>query len=324
MALKTDSASIGRYLLGIALCLAPLVLTLFSSFRADTAFLYVGFLPTFVSLAAGVRVAFAVAFGTAAAVFVGLLVSSNALLAALFMAMFAVIVAWSYSRGWQVPATYVATQAALAAVAAPHVSGLTDQPAHALPAAAAAAGFVLAGGLWVAIVGAIFLRDMEMPTKPYREHLVTFAAVLAVLLAVETYISMRWVPGAHVWWVLLTTLIVLTPDLRHSVRRAVERAGGTVLGAIAASVLVMAVSDRRVVLGLGVLAAVLTCIAFLRAPYWVFATTLTFTLVALTIPAAQVMTGSAERIGYTIVAAVISVGVAIGLRRLFTAHPELP
>lgn len=324
MTSERDPAAIARQLLAVLLCLAPFVVVLFTPFRADTALLYVGILPTFVSLATGARVAFAVAGGTAVAVFTGLILSSHPMLAALFMAAFAPVVAWSFSRGLQVPATYVATQAALAAVAAPHVSGVSDRPANSLAAAAAAAAFVLAGGLWVALVGWALLRDMETARAPYSEHLVTFALVLAVLLAVETYVSIRWVPGARVWWVLLTTLIVLTPDLGHSVGRAFERAGGTVLGAIVASILVMLIANRPIVLGIGALVAILTCVAFLRAPYWVFAAALTFTLVTLTIPAGKVVTGSAERVGYTVVAAAISVAIAVGLRRLFIARPDLP
>lgn len=222
------------------------------------------------------------------------------------------------------PATYVATQAALAAVAAPHATFLTERPADNVQAAAVASGLVLIGGLWVAIVGWLLLQDMEKPAEPFSEHLVTYAVVLATLIGVETFIAMTWVPGSHVWWVLLTTLVVLTPDPHYSTRRAIERAAGTVVGAIAASVLVMAIEDRRVILALGALAALATCAAFMAAPYWIYTSFLTFTLVALTLPSSKVLTGSAERIGYTIVAAVIAVVVTAILRRTFERHPGLP
>lgn len=277
MTLKRDGASIARYVIGVLLCVAPLFIILATPHRADATLLYVGFLPTFVSLAAGWRVALAVAFGIAIAVFLGLLVSTNAVLAVVLMVVLVCVVAWSYSRGWQVPATYVATQAALAAVAAPHATFLTERPADNVQAAAVASGLVLIGGLWVAIVGWLLLQDMEKPGEPFSEHLVTYAVVLATLIGVETFIAMTWVPGSHVWWVLLTTLVVLTPDPHHSTRRAIERAAGTVVGAVAASVLVVAIGDRRVILALGALAALATCAAFMMAPYWVYASLLTFT-----------------------------------------------
>lgn len=324
MALTATPGAIARYAAGILLCLAPLFIVFASPARGDATLVYVGVLPTFVSLICGPLVALAVAFATAAAVYVGLLVSPHAALAAAFMALLALVVAWSYRRGWEVPATYVATQAALASIAAPHVTMLQDYSAHAVPAAAAAAGFVLFGGVWVAVVGYFLLGDLERPATPVTTHLVTFGVVLAVLVAIETYAAIAWIPDTHVWWVVLTTLIVLSPDQKHSMSRSLERAAGTVLGALVATLVVTWLGTGTALRVVGIVAALLTAVAYVTARYWIFAGLLTFALVVLTMPADRVIHSSADRIGYTVIAAVIAVATSAALSRLFARYPDLP
>lgn len=293
MAPTTTPRAVIRYAAGILLCLAPLFIVFASPARGDATLVYVGVLPTFVSLICGPLVALAVAFATAAAVYVGLLVSPHAALAAVFMALLALVVAWSYRRGWEVPATYVATQAALATIAAPHVTMLQDYSAHAVPAAAAAAGFVLFGGVWVAVVGYFLLGDLEQPATPVTTHLVTFGLVLAVLVAIETYAAIAWVPG-------------------------------TVLGALVATLVVTWLGTGTTLRVVGIAAALLTAVAYVSARYWIFAGLLTFALVVLTMPADRVIHSSADRIGYTVLPAVIAVATSAALSRLFARYPDLP
>lgn len=324
MALTATPGAIARYAAGILLCLAPLFIVFLSPARGDATLVYVGVLPTFVSLISGSLVALGVAFATSAVVFVGLLVSPHAALAAGLMAVLGLVVAWSYRRGWEVPATYVATQAALAAIATPHVTMLQSHSANAIPAAAAAAGFVLFGGLWVAITGHFLLGDLAQPHPPLTTHLVTFGVVLALLLAIETYAAIAWIPGTNVWWVVLTTLVVLSPDQKHSMSRSVERAGGTVLGAIVATAVISLLGRGTTLTLVGVVAALLTAMAYVAARYWIFAALLTFALVVLTVPADRVVHSSADRIGYTLIAAVVALVVSAALKRLIVRYPHLP
>lgn len=324
MILAATPRALARYAAGVVLCLAPLLVAFLSPARSDTMLVYVGVLSTFVSLTCGPRIALAVAFATAAAVFVGLVVSPYHALAAVFMAALAAAVAWSYRHGWQVPATYVATQGALAAIAAPHVTMLQGYAANAVPAAAAAAGFVLFGGVWVAVVGYLLLSDLEQPATPVTTHLVTFGVVLAVLLAIETYAAIALISGTRVWWVVLTTLVVLLPDQKRSITRSVERAGGTVLGAVLATLTVTVIGPGRSLTLIGVVAAILTAVAYVAARYWIFAALLTFALVVLSMPADRVVHGGADRIGYTVIAAVIAVAVSAALHQLFARYPDLP
>ena len=324
MALTATPGAIARYAAGILLCLAPLFIVFLSPARGDATLVYVGVLPTFVSLISGSLVALGVAFATSAVVFVGLLVSPHAALAAGLMAVLGLVVAWSFRHGWEVPATYVATQAALAAIAAPHVTMLQDHPANTVPAAAAAAGFVLFGGLWVAITGHFLLGDLAQPHPPLTTHLVTFGVVLALLLAIETYAAIAWIPGTNVWWVVLTTLVVLSPDQKHSMSRSVERAGGTVLGAIVATAVISLLGRGTTLTLVGVVAALLTAMAYVTARYWIFAALLTFALVVLTVPADRVVHSSADRIGYTLIAAAVALVVSAALKRLIVRYPHLP
>ena len=264
------------------------------------------------------------AIATAAAVFAGLLLSTEPWGAALFMAALGAVVAWSYTRGWQLAATYVATQAALAAIAAPRMSVLAadSYPPSSPTSAAAVAGMVLFGGLWVSAVGFLFLYDLPAhPSEvPDRQYLIAVAITLIVVLGVGTFVAIDWVPGGNVWWVLLTALVVLTPQAGQTPKRALERAGGTILGGTVATVLILLVSERSVILAIGVIAALLTAVAFLRLDYWVFTAFLTMALVLLTFPVGRVVRGSAERIGYTVLSAVLVVLLFMVVRRLMQRY----
>lgn len=235
------------------------------------------------------------AIATAAAVFAGLLLSTEPWGAALFMAALGAVVAWSYTRGWQLAATYVATQAALAAIAAPRMSVLAadSYPPSSPTSAAAVAGMVLFGGLWVSAVGFLFLYDLPAhPSEvPDRQYLIAFAITL-----------------------------ILTPQAGQTPKRALERAGGTILGGTVATVLILLVSERSVILAIGVIAALLTAVAFLRLDYWVFTAFLTMALVLLTFPVGRVVRGSAERIGYTVLSAALVVLLFMVVRRLMQRY----
>ncbi|MFC6712482.1 FUSC family protein [Branchiibius cervicis] len=152
----------------------------------------------------------------------------------------------------------------------------------------------------------------------------TFGVVLALLLAIETYAAIAWIPGTNVWWVVLTTLVVLSPDQKHSMSRSVERAGGTVLGAIVATAVISLLGRGTTLTLVGVVAALLTAMAYVTARYWIFAALLTFALVVLTVPADRVVHSSADRIGYTLIAAAVALVVSAALKRLIVRYPHLP
>lgn len=307
-----------RWALGGAACLLPLIAMFLSPARADAALAYIGLLPAFVALTAGPRVSLATAGGTGAAVFIGLLLSSNAWAAAIFMITLGLGVAWSYRHGWQAAATYVATQGALAAVAAPQASFVTDRPASSAASAAVVAGLVLVSGLWVSLMGFLFLHDVpvrpaELPTA---DDLWAYALALSLALGVGTFLVMSYSPTSNGWWILLTVLVVLEPGHRGTMRRALERSGGTILGGGLAAVAVVLINSGTVISVLGLLAAIASAITYVRAPYWAFSATLTMALVLLVIPVGRALRGDLERVGFTVLAAVLVVALSALMHRL--------
>lgn len=304
-----------RLSVGLAACLAPLVVVGLSPLRADAALVYIGLLPTLVSLTCGARVAFATAGSTGLVVLLGLLLSGSPLLAAGFMVLLGVGVVWSYRRGWQAPATYVATQGALAVAVAP-TSRLGSEHPDSVATAVITGLLVLLAGLWVALVGALLLRDLEQPAteRPTDAELRLFAVTLGVALGVGTYLVMTLAPRGNAWWILLTILVVIQPGHRQTATRAAQRAGGTVLGGVVAASAVVLVDSRSLLALIALAAAVASVVAQFRAPYWIFSASLTVALVLLTQPAGRVLRGDLERVAYTMLAAVLVVGLSLAVR----------
>lgn len=309
---------LGRMLLGVLVCLLPLLLVSLTPLRADTALVYIGVLPAFVALPLGAVVSIWTAVATGGVVFVGVLLSENPIGAALFMVVLAVAVGWAHTRGWRSPATYVATQAGLAVIATPvaDVDGAM-RSAGSTANAALVAAVVVAAGIWVAIAGGLILAPISKPARrhPWDRDVIVFVGTLAVLLGTATYVIMRSTSGGNAWWILLTILVTVSPG-RESVSRAIHRAGGTVLGGAVAAVLVVGTDNATALTAVGVVAAFGSALAYVRAPYWVFATTLTLALVLLTFPAGRVLHGDLERVAYTLLAAVIVVAVTLATRRI--------
>lgn len=314
-----------RWGLGVAICLLPLIVILMTPARSNGPLLYVGLLPAIVALTSGPRVAALTALATGASVFVGLLLSSMPLAAAVFMVGLGLAVAWSYRHGWQGAVTYVATQGALAAIAAPR-SGLTspDLPASSLASAAGVAAIVLAGGLWVALVGQLLLGDVPRSHHevPSDRDLRTFAVALCLSVGIGTYLIMIWAPASNAWWIILTLLVVLQPHPEHTLTRGLARAGGTVLGGVLAAVAVVVIDSATVLGLLGVTMAVASAVSYIRAPYWVFAATLTMTLVLVSMPPGQRLRGDLERIGFTVLAAALAVAVSLAVQALARRVPD--
>lgn len=245
------------------------------------------------------------------------------------MAAVGVLVAWSYIHAWQTAATYVATQAALSVIAAPHADLLDGQayPAAALANAAVVSGFTLVAGLWVAGFGSLLLTGLGggHETRPWDRELTVFGATLAVLLGAATFVIMQITGGGNAWWILLTILVSLTPTANRSINRALQRAGGTILGGAVAGALVVLLPSNTTLTVVGALAAIGSAIAYLKAPYWGFAASLTLALVLLTFPVGRVLRGDLERVGYTVVAAALIIAVTFAVDRtvaLLTSGPS--
>ena len=300
-----------RWPAGIVLCFVPMVCLYLSPWSSAAPLVYLGLLPAVVALECGPRVATVTSLLTPVSVFAGLLLGRSAWSAALFIGLICLGVAWSYTRRWQGAATYIVSQSALAAIAGPGTT-LVDAPATSPISAAAVSSFVLLGGVWVAGIGYLLLYDLPQPTGevPDRQHLYRFAIMLTALTFIGTIAAKLWLPGGHAWWVVLTVLVVLQPGRAGSTARTLQRVIGTVGGGFVAVAVVTVVADNSLTTAMGVLLAVLSGIAYLKAPYWAFAALLTAALMSLSFTPETVMHGYLERAGFTLLAAV-AVGVVL-------------
>lgn len=298
--------------------LLPLVLAQLSPWRSDLVLVYSGVLPALMALPAGRRVATGTAAAAAAALFLGLLVSGSVGGSAAFMGGVAVLVAASYTRGWQTPAMYVGIKAALATVAAPVVDALdtgTREPSDWANASAAGC-VVLLAGLWVAWAGSAVApgEGRSGEARPWDRDLAVFAGLLLGLLVSLTVLVKTYLEPGHSWWFLLTVLVTLRPSATGSIVRALERAGGTALGGLAAGALAVTV-DRPFLTVLGLAAATGCAVLHGRVSYAVFSALLTAALVLLTFGSETVLRDDLVRVGYTAVAATVVVLASVAVER---------
>ncbi len=201
---------------------------------------------------------------------------------------------------------------------------MSDRPASSLASASVAAAIVLASALWVTLVGYLLLHDLPpLPetTATPREQLL-FTIALCLSLGVATYVMMAYSTGNNSWWVLLTIMVVLAPGQGHTVRRAIERSGGTVLGGLVAMLLVRLIDSQIALTVIGVVAAIATLVTFIAAPYWTFAFTLTIAIVLLMLPTDQAIPNTYERMRYTVLTALAV--VALGALITFIANRMRP
>lgn len=166
-------------------------------------------------------------------------------------------------------------------------------------------GFVLLGGLWVTFIGWVMLRDLPNTriVPPSRAAIRRFALTLSVLIGVGTFVAMTWIPGGSSWWVLLTIFVIVQPDTQKTRQRLYFRVLGTVLGGAAAAVLVILIDENTIITAIGVVLAMVSGGVYLKAPYWVFACTLTAAVIFLNFTPSTALYGDAERIVFTLVGA---------------------
>lgn len=102
----------------------------------------------------------------------------------------------------------------------------------------------------------------------------TWEYVVRVTLCMGLAECVRQVdPLKHSYWILLTTALVLKPDLQHVLARTLQRAVGTLAGAAVGAMLLLISSQYALMVSLGLLAA---CIPYaVRRNYWMFSSLIT-------------------------------------------------
>ncbi|WP_148302272.1 FUSC family protein [Tomitella biformata] len=293
---------------GVALTvIVAIALLLTSSWRGGFSFAYMGIVPGITAVLASPRVAVLSAVATAVAVFVGVAVSGSTPLAVLWMAALAVAIVYSSRHGWTSIMCMVAAQAAIVIIYGKvfsHAPAPFNEP-HTLAGALPVAGFVLGGGLVVALAGAIFLRPFpgELEESLNSRDSWWFGATVIPLTILGTFLCLHFFPGTHAWWLLLTFYVVLIPSVQEAIPRMRGRVLGTLAGATVAAILTFVVADNTVFYILTIMAASGTILLSDRT-YWIYAAFLTATVLFGGFHAANnPLLLDIERIGLTILGA---------------------
>jgi Fusaric acid resistance protein-like len=315
-----------RLAAGVAVCFLPVVVIALSPWGADSGLVYLGVLPALVALTEGPRVAAGTAVATPVVVLVGLLLSGSPLLGCLWMILVSLGVAWSYRSGCSSAATYVAIAAALALMTAPR-STLLAESASAWSSAAVVAGLALFGGAWVVGIGRAMLTGLPASPslRPDSATVRRFAAVLSVTVGLSTAVVMTVVPSRNGWWVVLTVLAVVLPDVRTTATRVSQRVIGTAVGGLATGLFLILIDVPTVIRTVGLACALACAVAYLLAPYWLFVGLMTPALALLTFPLETAARAELQRFVFTLAGAVAVVVIG-GLTRLIltTGRPPTP
>lgn len=311
-----------RLLLAVGLVFLPVVLVAVSTWHAEAYLVFLALPPTLGGLLLSPAAAWAGAGLTAVGLALGTTLSSSPPAGVCAIAVACAAVAWGARRGAVLLGTTAVTPMALALVSPPALAPLEIAAADPVTArrVLVAAGLVLLGGVWTAAVTTVLLRDLRRPARQPETASAArwYGIVLCPLMAVGTYAAMRWFPGTHAWWVLLTVLVVLHPRFEQIRSHAIGRTLGTVAGAAAAALLVAVVPDERVLVLLGVLCGLAAAVANLTRPYAQYAALLTLTVILLT---GGTGTGAAiatalERVALTLLGAGLVLAVVVPGRLL--------
>ena len=297
-----------RWVVGLVLSVLPMVVVGFSPWHANTGLVYAGLLPAVTSLLISPRVAAGVALLTPALMFAGLMLGPHPWAGALLLAAVGAATGWVSRYGLATAGVFVAVQVALATIAQPTATFLLVPSPTTVQNALEVAAYVLVGGMWVVVVGTLLLYDVphQRPDPLSASDARTYAAILAVLAGSLGWIALTWLPASNSWWVLLTLFVVLQPTTEATRDRALQRTLGTIAGAAGASALALFIDSPSITAPLGAVLALATIAATFSAPYWLYTTALTMTIILTTFTPQTVDDGGWERILYTVVGALVT------------------
>ena len=152
------------------------------------------------------------------------------------------------------------------------------------------AALVAASTAWVTGVLSLALRRVRLPRSEVPAPTLPYTVLLAALAGLFTWVSLMWFAGTNAWWSVLTVAVVLQPTGARMRTTAV-------VGAIAALATLV--------------------IKLMAAPYWLYATVLTVTIVFTTFSPQNAVTGDILRVGITLGTALVSAVAAVIAARLF-------
>lgn len=178
--------------------------------------------------------------------------------------------------------------------------------------------------VWGLLAGLVIRRrrppSAQEPDPASRARVGAYAGTLAVVLGISGWFVVALDLGHGGGWFLMTFLIILQPYLQDAWRLTVERAIGTVAGVLLAMILFALLQDVPVVLY--VVAAIATVLALtIRTttdrPYWQYVVALTPGVVLLEGLGRSVIDTAEARVGFTLLAAGIALGIEAAARPIY-------
>lgn len=187
-------------------------------------------------------------------------------------------------------------------------------------------GATLAAALWGTAVGTFLHRDAPQATPNVEnwQRTWSYAIVLALLTGIAAGISVSYDLAHAGGWFILTVVLVFQPYLQDSFQRIWQRAGGTVLGVVAAYLLHIVVPwpTVEVILGAVLMVTAIMVISEHKYPYWFFTTILTPAIVLLAGVTTNFDDVAAARLFATLAGAALAFAAAALLAPLYSASAK--
>ncbi len=177
--------------------------------------------------------------------------------------------------------------------------------------------FLFLGGVWGAAVITRLIKKSatQSPADSASPgHALIFGSILAISTGVLTYVAMTWFSQALWMWLLLTIYVLTNPVGDLDAAKTRDRLTGTIVGVVAAALIVSVISNAVAlyVLGILLMTIALTIMAEKRS-YWIFASFLTPAVIIFDSVGKDQLEVAEERLVFTLVGMVVAVLIAFAV-----------
>lgn len=268
----------------------------------------------------GYRTVFIIAAPYAIAAGLTVACASHAIAAALVLAVAAFLRAYVAKVGLH-NALMLCVIALGFLVAAPPASD-TDVPVGIFTAAVS-----LVTMLWVGLVLWALRKAVHSPplTPLSLERVLFFSFALAIMVGIATWCVVHFQLGHGGGWIILTILVIFQPFMGAGIKKAIGRAGGTVLGFGIALALGLVVHGQGIEVAVGAVLMIVAIVLMMQGvAYWLFVTFLTPAIVLFESGQSSVTRVAEVRLEATIVGVLGTLVVMIALSPLAKRIQDSP
>ncbi|MFZ1361566.1 MAG: FUSC family protein [Candidatus Nanopelagicales bacterium] len=147
-----------------------------------------------------------------------------------------------------------------------------------------------------------------------------YAILLGILLGLATWFVLAYERVPDMSWLLLTLVLLLNPTSKLSTKKAIVRTVGTLVGSLIAVLIALIPSHGVVVVITILLTGAATVVVFDTANrYWLWIVLWTPSIILLTSQSTNIIAATEFRLGMTVVAGAIVLGIAFAVLKL---HPK--